>query len=87
MWHQDYLFGLRERTLRLSHPSFDNTVKKGDIVLVKDPLKTIPFWSIGEVLELIEGSDKLVRLAKARRGNGSILIHSIKHLFPMEICL
>ena len=86
IWHQDYHLSLRERTLRLSHPSFENTIKKGETVLVKDPLKTRQFWSRGEVLELIEWSDKLVRSAKVRKKNRSILIHSIKHLFSLEIC-
>ena len=53
-------------------------------MFIKSPLKTRPFWSLGEVLELIQGSDNLVCMVKVRKGKGAIDTHSIEHLFPLE---
>lgn len=49
-------------------------------MLIKDPLKTIPFWSIGEVIELMEGRDKLIRSAKLRKGT------DLHRPIPSNIC-
>ena len=39
------------------------------------------------MLELIYGDDDKVRSAKVKRGDGSIQIHSISHLYPLELPL
>ena len=84
VWQDTYLLSLRERALSLVACSFENKIKLGDIMLIKSPLKTRPFWSLGEVLELIQGSDNLVRILKVRKGNGTIDTHFIENLFLLE---
>lgn len=57
VWNEDYLLSLRERVRSLADCSFEDKVKPGDIVLIKSHLKTRSFWSLGEVLQLIQGSE------------------------------
>ena len=65
----------------------------GDIVLIKNPAKKRQHWKLGKVLELIPGSDGNVRAVKIFRGdenyktNPQIVIHAIKHLYPLELAI
>ena len=87
LWYDDYLLSLREhcRNLHLQH--WENKVRVGDVVLIKVPNKPRPLWSLGIVDELVEGDDSKVRSVRLRKGDGSICLHSIKHLYPMELSL
>ena len=87
LWYQDYLLGLREQCRDLHELDFDNKIKENEIVLVKNPLKPRPFWALGRVTELIHGDDNKVCSVKLKRGDGSVQLHSIKHLYPLELSL
>lgn len=56
----------------------------GDVVTIKLPNKPQPFWALGRVTRLFTGDDGLVRSAQIKRGDGSLQVHSLKHLYPLE---
>lgn len=87
LWYQDYLLSLREQCKDLHEVNFHNRINVDDVVLVKNPAKSRPFWLLGRVLELIVGDDKKIRSVKVKRGDGSVQVHSIKLLYPLELSL
>ena len=87
LWFQDYLLSLREQGRDLHKINFQNKIDVDDIVLVKNPTKTRPLWLLGRGLELIMSDDNKVRSVKVKRGDGSVQIHSIKLLYPLELSL
>ena len=87
LWYESYLLSMREQCKDLHEIDFINHIKENDVVLVKNPAKPRPYWLLGRVLELIYGDDDKVRSAKVKRGDGSIQIHSISHLYPLELPL
>ena len=86
-WYQTYLLSLRENCRDLHQCNWQNKVRAGDVVLVKIPNKTRPYWLLGRVLELIVGHDNAVRSVKLKRGDGVVVHHSINHLYPLELSL
>ena len=87
LWYLNYLLSLREKCKDLHEVNFHNRINVDDVVLVKNPAKSRPFWLLGRVLELIVGDDKKIRSVKHKRGDGSIQVHSIKPLYPLELSL
>ena len=73
LWLQNYLLSLREQCKDLHEVNFNKQIKVDDVVLVKNPAKSRPFWLLGRVLELIVGDDKNIRSVKVKRGDRSIL--------------
>ena len=64
-----------------------NKIKAGDVVLIKTPNKTRPYWLLGRVLERIAGYDNAVRSVKLKIGDGLVVHHSVNHLYPLELSL
>ena len=87
LWYQNYLLSLREQCKDLHEVNFNNRINVDDVVLVKNPAKSRPFWLLGRVLELIVGDDKKIRSVKVKRGDGSVQVHSPKLLYPLELSL
>ena len=87
LWYDSYLLSLREHCRALHEVNFQNKIKIDDVVLIKQPQKPRPYWVLGRVLELIIGDDGKVRSVRIKRGDGSIQVHSIKHLYPLELTL
>ena len=85
LWYENYLLSLREHGRNVYQNKWENRIKVGDIVLIKAPNKSRPFWMMGRVLELVMGYDNKVRSVKLKQGNGLIAYHSISNLYPMEI--
>ena len=85
IWHQSYLVSLRERSKKESVQNFNNRIKTDDIVLIKNPLKTRPFWSLGRVTDVYPGHDGFIRSVEVKRGDGIKQKYSLKHLFPLEL--
>ena len=46
----------------------------GDVVLVKLPNKTRPYWQIDRIFELIYFHDNKIRSVKLKRGDGNIVV-------------
>ena len=40
---------------------FNNKIQINDVVLIKNPAKTRPFWKLGRVTELFQGNDGNIR--------------------------
>ena len=87
MWYESYLLSLREHSKYLHETDWENKVKVNDIVLIKLPNKSRPFWQMGRIIELIVGYDNKVRSVRLKRGDGQICHHSLKHLYPLELSL
>jgi hypothetical protein len=85
LWYQSYLLGLRQQYKDLHDSNWTNKIKVDDVVLVQLPNKSRPYWVLGRVLSLIEGSDEKVRSANIKRGDGHTQLHSLKHLYPLEL--
>ena len=87
MWYENYLLSLRGQCRNLHETHFINKIKVDDVVLIKQPNKPRPFWLLGRVKQLVYGADDKIRSAHVKRGDGSLQLHSIKHLYPLELTL
>ena len=86
-WYRSYLLSLREHCRDLHQCNWSNRIRAGDVVLIKTPNKSRPYWLLGRVLELVVGHDNVVRSVRLKRGDGIIVHHSINHLYPLELSL
>ena len=62
-------------------------MKVNDVVLIKSPVHSRPYWKMGVVTQLIHGDDNKVRFVHVRTSSGKIDQHSIKNLYPLELSL
>ena len=63
-----YLLSQQEQCKYLYQCDFENKTKVGDIVLIKNPAKTRPYWPLGRVLSLNIGDDGNVRSMNLKKG-------------------
>lgn len=87
LWYEEYLLSIREQSRDLFQVEYHNVIRVGDVVVVKNPIKSRPYWSLGRVMEVTPGDDALVRSAKIRRPDGREQEYSIKHLYPLELSI
>ena len=94
LWYEEYLLGLKETFKDLHETKFENRVKVGDIVLVKNPAVKRQHWILGRILEIYPGADGKVRSVKLLRGKADYRekltkpeLHSLKHLYPLELSM
>ena len=87
LFYNKYLLSLMEQCKDLYQWDFENKIKVGDIVLIKNPAKTCLYWPLGRVLSLNIGDDGNVRFVNLKKGDGSNHTHSIKYLYPIELSL
>ena len=66
---------------------FENKIKICDVVLVKNNLKPKIYWNLARVIKLFPGDDNKIRIVEVKLGNGLVQMHSIKHLYPLELSL
>lgn len=83
VWTQEYLQSLRDTPIQDN--DWSNKIAHNDIVLIKTPNKTRPFWLLGRVDQTVPGHDGIIRAAYINRSDGSRGLHSIKHLYPLEL--
>lgn len=86
VWNESYLLYLKEREKGISIKPFKNRVREGDVVLIKHPLKTRSFWTLGRVTAVYPGYDGNIRTVMVKRGDGNSQIYCIKHLYPLDFC-
>ena len=86
-WYNEYLLSLRETCRDLYQTGWRNLIKEDDVVLIRSPIKERPFWQLGVVSQLVHGDDGRVRSVFVRSPGGQINLHSIKHLYPLELSL
>ena len=82
LWNNAYLLSLRESTKNSYEHRFENKIDVDDIVLLRHPQKSRPFWLLGRVV--FKGDDNKIRSANVKR-DGSIQNYSINHLYPLEL--
>ena len=94
LWYEEYLLGLKETFKDLHESNFENRIKVGDIVLVKNPAVKRQHWILGRIMEVYPGADGKVRLVKLLRGKADYRekpaqpeLHSLKHLYPLELSI
>ena len=87
LWYESYLLSLREQSKYLHEINYINKIKVDDIVLIKNPARPRPYWLLGRVLELYHGDDNKIRSVKVKKADGVIQLHSIKHLYPLELSI
>ena len=94
LWYEEYLLGMRGLFKDLHETPFVNKVKVNDIVLIKNPAKSRQHWHLGRVLQVYPGSDGQIRSVKLLRGDANyergarrIELHSLKHLYPIELSI
>ena len=78
---------LREFSRELYVTGWENRVKVGDVVLIKHPVKSRPFWQMGCVTRLMEGDDGRVRSVYVRKSGGAVNLYPINVLFPLELSI
>ena len=83
----DYLLSLSEQSKDLFQVDYNNVIKVGDVVVLKNPMKSRSYWSLGRVMEVTPGDDNQVRSAKITKRDGKVQKHSIKHLYPLELSI
>ena len=71
LWNNAYLLSLKESTKNSYEHRFENKIDVDDIVLIRHPQKSIPFWLLGRVVEVFKGDDNKIRSANVKR-DGSI---------------
>lgn len=82
-----YLPSLRERynnSTKESRITSHLEPKVGQIVQIKGNTKNREDWKVGKIVSLVEGKDKLCRIAKVRADNKEYT-RSISQLYPLEI--
>ena len=94
LWYEEYLLSLRSLYKNLYENNFENKIKVNDIVLVKNPAKGRHHWRLGRVIELIYGADGKVRSVKLLKGDAKyraserkLELHSLSHLYPLELSI
>lgn len=85
--HEEYLLSLREQSHVLYQIDFKNIIKIDDLVLIKNLAKAKPYWSLGRVVNVIPGNDYCIRSTNVKKPNDNIQLHSIKHLYPLELSI
>ena len=86
-FHEEYLLELRETSRDLYQMKWEDRVKVGDIVLIKHPAKTRPYWQMGEITDLIQGDDGKVRGVKLRTASNQVNTYAVSVLFPIELSI
>ena len=67
--------------------TYSNVIKVGGVVVVMDPMKSRPYWSLGRVMEVTPGDDDLVGSAKIRKPDRKVQENSIKHLYSLMLSI
>ena len=83
LWYKEYLLSLREQSKDLFQVDYNNVIQVGDVVVVKNPIKSRPYW----VMEVTPGDDDLVRSAKIKKPDRKVWEHSIKHLYSLMLSI
>ena len=81
------MLSLCEHCRDLHHCNRVNKIKAGDVVLIKTPNKSRPYWGLGRVWALIVGHDNAARSVKLKRGDGLVVHHSVNHLYQLKLSL
>ena len=87
VWYETYLLGMRQLYKDLHQVKFENRIRIDEVVLIKDTKKKRQHWLLGRVVELLPGSDGKVRAVRLWRGDRRYAVHSLNHLYPVELAV
>ena len=85
---ENYLLSLRDKhrsSYGIDECKQSTYLKIGSVVLIKNPVKPRPYWSIGKIIELLPGDDNLVRVCRVLKPDHTITTTSISNLYPLEL--
>ena len=82
-WSGEYVKSLRERH-NLNHKKSEQSVKPGDVVLIRSDNRNRGKWNIGIIVKLIKGRDGVIRAAELR-ARKSFIERVLQQLCPMEL--
>lgn len=88
VWSNDYLLALREHhrdSYETPNTKQSAYLKPGSVVLLRSPIKSRPFWTFVQIVDITPSSDNKIRSVRIKRPNGSISTSSIVHLYPLEL--
>lgn len=71
LWHEEYLLGLRELTHDLYQSNFNNVIKVDNVVLIKNPIKSCPYWSLGRVIKVTPGDNTCIRSVLIKKSDST----------------
>ena len=84
-WETEYLTSLREKHKHLNNLDWENCIKIGDVVIIKNDSPRLQ-WALGRVIDLKPGNDGVVRVATLKTQNGTT-VRDITLLYPLECSL
>ena len=84
-WYTEYLTSLRDLGRDMYQVKWENLVKEGQLVTIFNPAKPRYMWTMGVITELIPGNDGKIRMAHVRKPDRTTAVHTIKHLYPLEL--
>ena len=87
LWHEEYLLGLGELTHDFYQSDFNNVIAMNDMVFIRNPAKSRPYWSLGRVIRVTPGGDSCIRSTLVKKFDGTTQEYSLKHLFPLELSI
>ena len=82
-WTKEYLRSLRERYVRKKGRG-RGVPAVGEVVIIQSDQKNRGVWTLGIVIDLITGKDRVIRGAKVRTGK-SIMERPVQLLYPVEL--
>ena len=87
-WYKEYLLSLRSNHYNNNaYATVKNSpfLKEGSVVLLKNPVKSKPFWNIAKIVKITPSSDEHIRSVTVKKGDGSTTTTSVINLYPLEL--
>ena len=85
MWHQEYLYGLREIKSCRKVGKGASEIRVDDVVVIEEDVPR-HMWRLGVVVELLEGTNGFVRGAKVKVGKTkNIIRRPVNRLYPTDV--
>ena len=83
VWQTEYLSALRE-THKSSTTKKSTPIALEDVVIIHEEHLPRQRWSLGRVVELLQGNDGQIRSAKLQTSNGNTITRPLYKLYPLE---
>lgn len=88
-WKREYLLELREFHRLREEKGSSHVVKEGEIVTVYDDGHPRGLWRLGRIMDLVRGSDGIVRgvyvRVMSKKGRPKTLRRPLQHIYPLEV--
>ena len=84
LWNNAYSLSIRKNTKNSYEHRFDNKIDVDDIILIRHPQKSRPFWMLGRAVKVFKGDNNKIRSANVIR-NGSTQHYSMNHFLFLRM--